>query len=88
MESHDGRPWARRAHPAAASQDVGRTIGEHRTIVRALEVGDADIEPAAMTMHIGGVEQLLRTTLAAQEAADGRAAGQNDEDADEDLGGL
>jgi len=59
---------------------VGRTVGEHRTIVRALEVGDADVAAAAMTMHIGGVEQWLRTTIAAQEAADAQAAAGADDD--------
>lgn len=83
-----GRVW----RGLTEADAVGRTIGEHRTIVRALEVGDADIAAAAMTMHIGGVERWLRTTLAAQEAADARAADQTDDDedadTDEELGGL
>ncbi len=53
---------------------VSRTIGEHRAVVGAMMARDADVAAAAMTMHISGVEAWLRTTLAAQEAADARVA--------------
>lgn len=53
---------------------VGRTIGEHRAVVAAMVARDADVAAAAMTMHIAAVEAWLRTTLAAQEAADERVA--------------
>lgn len=52
---------------------VGRTIGEHRAIVRALESRDADVAASAMTMHINGVEAWLRTAIAAKAEADARA---------------
>ena len=52
---------------------VARTIAEHRSIVGALRARNADVAEAAMTTHISGVEQWLRATLRAQEAADARA---------------
>lgn len=54
---------------------VERTISEHRSIVEALRLGDADIAAAAMTVHISGVERWLRTALAAEAEADARAGG-------------
>ncbi|WP_153393850.1 FadR/GntR family transcriptional regulator [Ornithinicoccus halotolerans] len=54
---------------------VERTIAEHESIVRALETRDPDVAEAAVVVHISGVEQWLRTTLAAQEAADARIDG-------------
>lgn len=52
---------------------VTRTINEHSAIVRALEQGDPALAEASLVVHIGGVEQWLRHTLATEELAD-RAA--------------
>lgn len=44
---------------------VERTIAEHRDIVRALEVRDADLAAALMLAHIAGVESWLRDAATA-----------------------
>ena len=43
---------------------VQRTLTEHRAIVDALEVGDADLVAAQMTVHVSGVAAWLRRALA------------------------
>jgi GntR family transcriptional repressor for pyruvate dehydrogenase complex len=43
---------------------VQRTLTEHRAIVDALEVGDADLVSAQMTVHVSGVAAWLRRALA------------------------
>ena len=43
---------------------VERTLTEHRAIVDALEVGDADLVAAQMTVHVSGVAAWLRKALA------------------------
>lgn len=65
---------------------VARTVAEHRAIVSALELGQADVAESAMIVHINGVEQWLRVTLRAQEEADARAA-ETEEGPDEESGG-
>lgn len=45
---------------------VARSVGEHAAIVRALELGDADLAEEAMTVHIGGVEEFVRRSQADQ----------------------
>ena len=42
---------------------VERTLTEHRAIVDALEVGDADLVAAQMTVHVSGVAAWLRKAL-------------------------
>lgn len=42
---------------------VQRTLTEHRAIVDALEVGDADLVAAQMTVHVSGVAAWLRKAL-------------------------
>ena len=43
---------------------VERTLTEHRAIVDALEVGDANLVAAQMTVHVSGVAAWLRQALA------------------------
>lgn len=43
---------------------VERTLAEHRGIVAALRSGDAELARAATMMHVSGVEQWVRDTLA------------------------
>ncbi len=43
---------------------VTRTLEEHRSIVDALERGDAELAQALTTVHISGVEQWLREAAA------------------------
>lgn len=42
---------------------VQRTLSEHKSIVDAIERGDAELAQALATMHISGVEQWLRNAI-------------------------
>ncbi|MCX5383417.1 FadR/GntR family transcriptional regulator [Streptomyces sp. NBC_00083] len=45
----------------AEEDAVGRTLGEHRSILSALRDGDAEAARACATVHIAGVERWLRS---------------------------
>lgn len=52
---------------------VARTLAEHRGIVEALAVRDAELAQALVTAHVAGVEQWLRTWSDAVDAAEASA---------------
>lgn len=56
---------------------VGRTIEEHRSIIDAVERGDAELASALMTSHIAGIESWLRDAVEGPGAAHPRAARQH-----------
>ncbi|PRY47821.1 GntR family transcriptional regulator [Knoellia remsis] len=51
------------------SNAVDRTIAEHRAIVDAIASRQPDVARAAATVHIAGVEEWLRTSLAPEDTA-------------------
>ena len=48
---------------------VARTLGEHRALVDALEIGDAKLAESLAVTHISGVEQWLRSRLSENETS-------------------
>jgi GntR family transcriptional regulator, transcriptional repressor for pyruvate dehydrogenase complex len=55
------RIWRGMTEPGA----LERTLAEHRAIHGAILAGDADLARSWATVHIGGIESWLRTTLTA-----------------------
>jgi DNA-binding FadR family transcriptional regulator len=55
------RIWRGMTEPLA----LERTLAEHRAIHGAILAGDADLARSWATVHIGGIESWLRTTLSA-----------------------
>jgi GntR family transcriptional regulator, transcriptional repressor for pyruvate dehydrogenase complex len=53
------RIWRGMTEPGA----LERTLAEHRAIHRAILSGDTDLARSWATVHIGGIESWLRTTL-------------------------
>jgi GntR family transcriptional repressor for pyruvate dehydrogenase complex len=48
---------------------VGRTLAEHRAMINALALGDAELAAALTTVHISGIEQWLERWTAALETS-------------------